>query len=82
MMKKLICLVLSMLIILSAVPACALSYDELLRKAEDYVTAEDYEKAFACYDLAVKSAPSNAIAYIKAAALFLEKVRCQLRVIA
>ena len=72
-MKKLICLVLSLLILMSVFTAYALSYDELLQKAEEYAAVEDYEKAFACYDLAVKSDPTNATAFIKAGILHLER---------
>ena len=72
-MKKLICLALSLLILISAFPAFALSYDELLQKAADYVSGEDYDKAFACYDLAIKSEPNNATAYIRAGILHLER---------
>ena len=72
-MKKLICLALSLLILMSVFTAYALSYDELLQKADEYTAAGDYEKAFACYDLAVKSDPTNATAYIKAAMLHLER---------
>lgn len=72
-MKRLICLMLSLLILMSVVTAYALSYDELLQKAEEYVASGDYEKAFACYDLAVKSDPENASAYIKACLLHLSR---------
>lgn len=72
-MKKLICLALSLLILMSAFPAFALTYDELLQKAADYVINEEYEKAFACYDLAVKSDPNNATAHIRAGLLHLER---------
>ena len=62
-----------MLILLPAFPAFALTYDELLQKAADYVVSEEYDKAFACFDLAIKSEPDNAIAYIKAGLLHLER---------
>ncbi len=54
-MKKRICLVLSLLVLLSAVTAYALSCDEPLQKADGYVAAGDDEKA-----LAVKSNPEIA----------------------
>ena len=72
-MKKLICLALSLLILMSAFPAFALSYDELLQKAADYVISEDYDRAFACYDLAIRCDPDNAAAYIRAGDLHLER---------
>lgn len=72
-MKKLICLALSLLILMSAFPAFALTYDELLQKAADYVGSEEFEKAFACYDLAVKNDPNNATAYIRAGLLHLDR---------
>ena len=72
-MKKWFCFVLSLLMLLSVVPAFAQTYDELLQKAADYVSSEEYNKALACYDLAIKSEPDNATAYIKAGLLHLDR---------
>ena len=72
-MKKLLCLSLCLLMLMSVFTAYALSYDELLQKADEYAIAGDYEKAYACYDLAIKSDPTNAIAYIKAGVLHLDR---------
>ena len=72
-MKKLFCFVLSLLILLSAFPASALTYDELLQMAEDYAGQGDYDRAFACYDIAVSSEPDKAAAYINAGLLHLDR---------
>ncbi len=71
-MRRLICLVLAMLIVLLNVPAYALTYDELLQKAEEYINNEEYDKAFACYDLASKNDPGNIKAFIMAGSLHLK----------
>lgn len=54
-MKRAVIILLTMMLLFSSVTiAHALSYDELLQKAEEYVVSEDYEKALACYDMAIK----------------------------
>ena len=76
-MKKLICLMLALLVLAAAVPASALSYDELLQKAEEYTAGGEDDKAFACYDLAVLSDPGNTAAYIRAGLLHLHRGETQ-----
>ena len=43
-MKRLACLLLSLLILMSVIKAYALSYDELLQKADEYIIAEEYHR--------------------------------------
>lgn len=69
--RKLLSLLLSFLILTTTVVAYALSYDELLEKAEEYANAGDYDKAFACYDLAIKEEPGYTAAYLRAGLLHL-----------
>lgn len=71
--KKRFCFVLSLLILVSSFSAFALTYDELLRKAADYAGSGQYDKAFACYDLAARSEPDNPAAYIQAGLLHLDR---------
>ena len=72
-MKKLVCLIMALLVLAAAAPASALSYDELLQKAEEYTVSGEADKAFACYDLAIRSDPGNTAAYIMAGLLHLDR---------
>lgn len=73
MKRKTIILMVVMLVFSSVSVAYALSYDELLQKAEEYVGAEDYEKALACYDMAIKLDPNKPDAFIAEGNLHLNR---------
>ncbi len=44
----------------------------MLQKADEYCAAGDFERAIACYNLAMKDNPEDITAYIKAASLYLD----------
>lgn len=69
-MKKLLSLSICLMLVFSSIPAFALSYDDLLGKATTYSESDDYEKAFACYELAVRMEPKKTNAYIAASNLY------------
>lgn len=71
-MKKALAFLICVYILGTIIPAYALTYDELLQKADGYIASEDYDKALACYDLAIKTYPKNITAYTKAAVLKLD----------
>lgn len=71
-MKKCLSLILCLLMVFSTVSALALSYDDLLGKAASYAESEDYEKAFASYELAIRMEPAKVDAFLAAGFLHLE----------
>lgn len=70
-MKRLLSLLLMTAMLFSVLPASALTFDDLLQKADAYIQAEDYEKALACYQLAVNVEPDAKQGYLGAADLYL-----------
>lgn len=70
-MKKLLSLLLCLVLLCAALPASALTYEELLQKAEEYIAAEEYGKAAACYDMAIKNDPGKPEAFIAEGNLYL-----------
>ncbi len=71
MKRKLLALITAAALALAALPAVAVSYDELLEKSSGYAAAGDNERAFACLELAIRLDPARLDAYLSAASLSL-----------
>ena len=74
-MKKFFSFLLCLILLCATLPAFALTYEELLQKAEEYIESGDYGKAFACYDMAIKNEPEKPDAMIAEGNLYLQTGR-------
>lgn len=62
---------LTLILIVGVVPALAAGYEDMLQKANDYIAAEEYEKAHASYQLAQRVDAENETAYLGEEGLYL-----------
>ena len=63
-MKRILSLLLSAILITVWIPTMAEGYSDMLIKAQNYCSSEDYTKAIACYQLAQKLQPDQVQAFL------------------
>lgn len=68
-MKRLVAWLL-ILVLALPLPVMADSYDDMLQKAQQYIVTGDFDKALACFDLAVRLDADRAQAYCDAAQMY------------
>ena len=71
-MRRVLSALLCLTLLCATAPAYALTYEELLQKATEYAAAGEYDKSYACCDLAIKTDSSKTEAYTVAGFLYLE----------